>query len=158
MVNESKLEDVRKLVGVDIDAYNVLAVLRAKYWGLSAAETNDLIVTTTARVTRDQLQKMMNVEKVQDAIGELANTAYRDLIPKSAANDIDAIMQLEHGFELTSIRRIMASYRSVFTVGNMLASIKLMSFEIKNLAAIATGVEQKIPVEKIMASLVNVGQ
>jgi V/A-type H+-transporting ATPase subunit C len=155
MVNESKLEDVRKLVGVDIDGYNVLAVLRAKYWGLSAAETNDLIVTTTAKVPRELLQKMMNVEKIQDAIGELANTPYRDLIPKAAANDIDAIRQLEQGFELMSIKRINASYRAVFTVGNMLASIKLMSFEIRNLAAIATGVEQKISPEKIMASLVK---
>ena len=42
MFSESKLQDVQKLVTVDIDTYNVLAVLRAKYWGLSAAETNDL--------------------------------------------------------------------------------------------------------------------
>lgn len=158
LLNESKLEDVRKLVAVDIDGYNVLAVLRSKYWGLPATETNDLIVTTTAKVSRDLLQKMMGVEKIQDAIGELANTPYRDIIPKSAANDIDAIMQLEQSFEAMSIKRIMASYRAVFTVGNMLASIKLMTFEIKNLAAIATGVEQKIPTEKIMSSLVKVGQ
>jgi len=158
MFSESKLQDVQKLVTVDIDTYNVLAVLRAKYWGLSAAETNDLIVTTTTKVTRDTLQKMINVEKIQEAIGELANTSYRDLIPKNAANDIDAIMQLEAGFERASLRRIMASYRTVFTLGNMLASLKLMSFEIRNLAAIAAGVEQRIPVDKIMASLVKPDQ
>jgi V/A-type H+-transporting ATPase subunit C len=158
LLQESKLEDVHKLVAVDIDAYNVLSVLRAKYWGLSSAETNDLIVTTTAKVSRDLLQKMMAVEKIQDAIGELASTPYRDIIPKSAANDIDAIMQLEQSFEAVSIRRIAASYRAVFTVGNMLASIKLMTFEIKNLAAIVTGVEQKISAERIMSSLVKVGQ
>ncbi|MGI0019340.1 MAG: V0D/AC39 family V-type ATPase subunit [Nitrososphaera sp.] len=158
MFSESKLQDVQKLVTVDIDTYNVLAVLRAKYWGLSAAETNDLIVTTTTKITRDTLQKMINVEKIQEAIGELSNTAYRDLVPKSAANDIDAIMQLEAGFERASIRRIMASFRTVFTLGNMLASLKLMSFEIRNLAAIAAGVEQKIPVDKIMASLIKPDQ
>jgi vacuolar-type H+-ATPase subunit C/Vma6 len=37
----------------------------------------------------------------------------------------------------------------------MLASIKLMSYEIKNLAAIAAGVEQKISTDKIMASLIR---
>jgi V/A-type H+-transporting ATPase subunit C len=157
LLNESKLEDVQKLVGVDIDSYNILAVLRAKYWGLSATETSDLIVTTTAKASRETLQKMINMEKIQDAIGELANTPYRDLIPKAAANDIDAIMQLEQGFELMSVKRIAASYRAVFTVGNMLASLKLMAFEIKNLAAIATGVEQKIPADKIMSSLVKIG-
>jgi V/A-type H+/Na+-transporting ATPase subunit C len=157
MFSESKLQDVQKLVMVDVDAYNVLAVLRAKYWGLSAQETTDLIVTTTTKVTRDTLQRMVNVEKIQEAIGELANTTYRDLVPKNAADDIDAIMQVEQGFERESLRRIMASYRNVFTLGNMLASLKLMSFEIRNLAAIATGVEQRIPADKIMSSLVVTG-
>jgi V/A-type H+-transporting ATPase subunit C len=146
---------VQKVVTVDIDMYNVLSVLRAKYWGLSAQETADLIVTTTTKITRDTLQKMINTEKIQDAIGELANTSYRDLVPKSAANDIDAIMQLEAAFEQASIRRISASYRTVFTLGNMLASLKLMAIEIRNLAAIAAGVEQRIPVDRIMSSLVK---
>lgn len=156
MFSESPLQDVQKLVTVDVDSYNVLAVLRAKYWGLSAQETNDLIATTTTKISRDVLQKMINMEKIQEAIGELANTTYRDLVPKSAENDIDAIMQLEEGFERASVRRIMASFRTVFTLGNMLATLKLMMFEIRNLAAIAAGVEQKIPVDRIMASLAKV--
>lgn len=156
VVFESKLQDAQKLVGVDIDSYNVLAVLRAKYWGLSPAETTDLIVTTTTKVTKDMLGRMINTEKIQEAIGELATTPYRDLIPRNEANDIDAIMQLEAGFEKEALRRIMNSFRTVFTVANMLASLKLMSFEIRNLAAIAAGVEQKIPADKIMASLVRV--
>jgi V/A-type H+-transporting ATPase subunit C len=155
MFSESMLQDVQKMVTVDIDAYNVLSVLRAKYWGLSAQETSDLIVTTTTKMTKDTLQKMINTEKIQDAIGELGNTSYRDLMPKSAANDIDAIMQIEAGFERTSLKRVSASYRTVFTLGNMLASLKLMAIEIRNLAAIAAGVEQRIPVDRIMSSLVK---
>jgi vacuolar-type H+-ATPase subunit C/Vma6 len=38
----------------------------------------------------------------------------------------------------------------------MLASIKLMAYEIRNLASIAAGVEQKIATEKIMTSLIRV--
>jgi V/A-type H+-transporting ATPase subunit C len=156
VVFESKLQDAQKLVGIDIDAYNVLAVLRGKYWGLSPADVADLIVTTTTKVSKDMLQKMINTEKIQEAIGELAATTYKDLIPRSAANDIDAIMQLEAGFEKEALKRIMNSFRTVFTVANLLASLKLMGYEIRNLAAIAAGVEQKIPADKIMASLVRV--
>lgn len=152
---ESKLLDVQKLVGIDIDSYNVLAVLRGKFWGLSPTEINDLIVTTTSKISKDTLQKMINTEKIQEAIGELGVTTYKDLIPKSAANDIDAIMQLEAAFERESLRRIMSSFRTVFTVANILASLKLMTFEIRNLAAIAAGVEQRIPADRIMASLVR---
>jgi V/A-type H+-transporting ATPase subunit C len=156
VVFESKLQDAQKLVGIDIDAYNVLAVLRGKYWGLSPADVADLIVTTTTKVSKDMLQKMINTEKIQEAIGELAATTYKDLIPRSAANDIDAIMQLEAGFEKEALKRIMNSFRTVFTIANLLASLKLMGYEIRNLAAIAAGVEQKIPADKIMASLVRV--
>ena len=152
---ESKLQDEQKLIGVDIDSYNILSVLRGKYWGLSPNEINDLIVTTTSKVPKDVLQRMINTEKIQEAIGELASTIYKELIPRTAANDIDAIMQLESAFQKESIRRTMNSYRTVFTVANMLASIKLMSYEIKNLAAIAAGVEQKISTDKIMASLIR---
>lgn len=156
VVFESKLQDAQKLVGIDIDTYNVLAVLRGKYWGLSPADVTDLIVTTTTKVSKDMLQKMINTEKIQEAIGELAATTYKDLIPRSAANDIDAIMQLEAGFEKEALKRIMNSFRTVFTIANLLASLKLMGYEIRNLAAIAAGVEQKIPADKIMASLVRV--
>jgi V/A-type H+-transporting ATPase subunit C len=156
VVFESKLQDAQKLVGIDIDAYNVLAVLRGKYWGLSPADVADLIVTTTTKVSKDMLQKMINTEKIQEAIGELAATTYKDLIPRSAANDIDAIMQLEAGFEKEALKRIMNSFRTVFTIANLLASLKLMGYEIRNLAAIAAGVEQKIPADKITASLVRV--
>lgn len=156
VVFESKLQDAQKLVGIDIDTYNVLAVLRGKYWGLSPADITDLIVTTTTKVSKDTLQKMINTEKIQEAIGELAATTYKDLIPRSAANDIDAIMQLEAGFEKEALKRIMNSFRTVFTIANLLASLKLMGYEIRNLAAIAAGVEQKISADKIMASLVRV--
>jgi V/A-type H+-transporting ATPase subunit C len=156
VVFESKLQDAQKLVGIDIDAYNVLAVLRGKYWGLSPADVADLIVTTTTKVSKDMLQKMINTEKIQEAIGELAATTYKDVIPRSAANDIDVIMQLEAGFEKEALRRIMNSFRTVFTIANLLASLKLMGYEIRNLAAIAAGVEQKISADKIMASLVRV--
>lgn len=152
---ESKLQDEQKLIGVDIDSYNILSVLRGKYWGLSPNEVNDLIVTTTSKVPKDVLQRMINTEKIQEAIGELASTIYKELIPRTAANDIDAIMQLESAFQKESLRRTMNSFRTVFTVANMLASIKLMSYEIKNLAAIAAGVEQKISTDKIMASLIR---
>jgi V/A-type H+-transporting ATPase subunit C len=155
VVFESKLQDTSKVAGVDVDAYNVLAVLRGKFWGLSPTEVSDLVVTT-GKVSKDALQRMVNIEKIQEAIGELAGTAYKELIPRSAANDIDAIMQLEAAFEKESLKRIMNSYRTVFTVANLLASIKLMAFEIRNLAAIAAGVEQKIPSDRILASLVRV--
>ena len=86
-------------------------------------------------------------------MGELNNTVYRDIIPQNVANDIDSIMQLEVGFESVALKRVISSFRAVFTVAIMLSAIKLMTIEMKNLAAIAAGVEQRVPAETIMSRL-----
>jgi len=155
LVTEANAPDVKKLVATDIDSYNVLAVLRGKFWGLSRQDITDLIVTTTPKVTREILMKMINTEKLAEAIGELNDTVYRDIVPQNIVNDIDAIMQLEAGFESVALKRVASSFRAVFTVAIMLSAIKLMMIEVRNLAAIAAGVEQKVPAETIMQRLIG---
>jgi V/A-type H+-transporting ATPase subunit C len=155
MVTEAQSPDTKKIVATDIDSYNVLAVLRGKYWNLSAAEINDLIVTTTPKVTRESLQKMINYEKISEAIGELSATVYKEIIPQAAKNDIDAIMQLESGFQAIGLRRIISSFRTMFTVSIMLSALMLLMIEIRNLSAITSGVEQKVPTDDIISNLVR---
>ncbi len=152
---ESQSPDVKKVASTDIDSYNVLAVLRGKFWGLSSAEINDLIVSTTPKVTRDTLQKMVNIEKITEAIGELSNTVYNGIIPQAASNDIDAITQLESNFEAIGLKRVLGSFRTMFSVGIMLGALKLMLIEIRNLSAIASGIEQKVAVETIVSRLIR---
>jgi V/A-type H+-transporting ATPase subunit C len=152
---ESQSHEVKNIVAVDIDSYNILAVLRGKYWNLSQNDIDDLIVATTSKVPKDTLQKMINIEKVSEAIMELGNTVYKDIIPQSATNDINAIMQLEASFESLQLKRVISSFRTMFSVGIMVAALKLMMIEVRNLAAIASGVEQKVPAESIMTNLVK---
>src|SRR5919202_3096890 len=85
MKAESQSSDLKKVVSNDIDSYNVLAILRDKFWNLSTSDINDLIVTTTSKVTRDILQKMINTEKISDAIRQLSNTVSAGSLPQSAA-------------------------------------------------------------------------
>lgn len=152
---ESQSPEVKNIVAADIDSYNILAVLRGKYWNLSQNDIDDLIVATTSKVPKDTLQKMINIEKLSEAIMELGNTVYKDIIPQSATNDINAIMQLEASFESLQLKRVISSFRTMFNVGIMVAALKLMMIEVRNLAAIASGVEQKVPVESIMTNLVK---
>jgi V/A-type H+-transporting ATPase subunit C len=155
MKSEAQDPDIKRVVSVDIDAYSVLAVLRGKYWGLSTTDINDLIVTTTPKVTRETLQKMMNTEKISEAAAELADTVYREIIPQNVSDDIDIIMQLEAGFEGIGLKRVISAFRSVFSVAIMLAALKLIMIEIRNLSAIISGVEQKVPHDMIVSKLVT---
>jgi vacuolar-type H+-ATPase subunit C/Vma6 len=92
---------------------------------------------------------------VSEAITELGNTVYKDIIPQSATDDINAIMQLEASFESLQLKKVISSFRTMFSVGNMVAALKLMMIEVRNLAAIAAGIEQKVPTESIMTNLVK---
>jgi len=152
---ESQSPEVKNIVSVDIDSYNILAVLRGKYWNLSQTDIEELIVSTTSKVSKDTLLKMINIERVSEAITELGNTVYKDLIPQSVNDDIHAIVQLEASFEALSVKKVISAFRTMFSVGIMVAALKLMMIEVRNLAAIASGVEQKVPVDTIMANLLK---
>ena len=115
-------------------------------------------MTTTPEVTRETLQKMMNTEKISEAAAELADTVYREIIPQNVSDDIDIIMQLEAGFEGIGLKRVFSAFsafRSVFSVAIMLAALKLIMIEIRNLSAIISGVEQKVPHDTIVSKLVT---
>ena len=66
-------------------------------------EINNLIVATTSKVTKETIQKMINTEKISEAIGELANTVYKDIVPQNQTSDIDSILHIEKGLAIKKI-------------------------------------------------------
>ena len=97
----------------------------------------------------------MNKEKISEAVAELADTVYREIIPQNVSDDIDIIMQIEAGFEGIGLKRLFSAFKSVFNVAIMLAQLKLIMIEIRNLSAIISGVEQKVPPDTIVSKLVT---
>jgi len=144
--------DVKAVVVPEIDSYNVLSVLRGKFWGLNEQQIRELVIATTTTVSEDAVQKMINAETVTDAIAELGNTVYKDIIPQPT-NDIEAISQLEKSFENMLFRRFLGAFRTMFTYSIMIAAIKLKMIEVRNLAAIASAVEQKVATDVVMSKL-----
>ena len=155
MNTEAQSLDAKNIVSVDIDSYNVLAILRGKFWNLSPDEINNLVVTNTSKVTKETIQKMINAEKISEAIAELSNTVYKDIVPQNPSSDIDSILQIEKGFELIGLKRAISAFKTMFSVGIVLAALKLIMVEVRNLSAIASGIEQKIPGETILSKLIN---
>jgi hypothetical protein len=45
-------------------------------------------------------------------------------------------MELESGFEAIGLKRVIGSFRTMFSVGIILAALKLMILEVRNLSAI----------------------
>ena len=144
--------DAGKLIGMDVDFYNILSVIRGKFWGLDDAQIHDLIIVQCP-VAKDLLTKMISASTIKDAFSELSNTKYKNLIPQ-VENELDAISEFERAFELSIYQASINSFTKMFSLATTIGIIKLTAYEVRNLAAIAYAVEQKIPTETTMSKLI----
>ena len=151
MKNYSDKEST-KLVAMDIDFYNILSIIRGKFWELQEDQIEDLIINT-GPTSKELFGRMMAASTLRDAFNELSNTKYKNLIPQ-AENDLDAIAEFERGFEMMIYDASRKSFTKMFSFANIVGITKLTSFEVRNLAAIAFAVEQKIPTEITMSKLI----
>ena len=144
--------DASKLVVMDIDFYNILSVIRGKFWGLEEQQILDLIIIVSP-ASKELLGRMMSAGSIRDAFNELTNTKYKDLIPQ-VENELDAIAQFERAFEMSIYQASLNSFTKMFSLATIVGITKLTAFEVRNLAAIAYAVEQKIPTETTMSKLI----
>ena len=148
--NIGKPADLQPLVSLDLDYYNVLSTLRAKYWKLPEEHIKSLRIATTSRVNEDILNKMIHADSVKQAISEFSKTVYKDIVLNQGnESDIAIISQIESSFEELIHKKSMALYGRIFSYAPMTAAIKLKMTEIKNLVAIAFGIEQKMDPKNI---------
>lgn len=145
--------DVIRLVGMDIDFYNILSILRGKFWGLDEEQIQNLIVTHTSSVPKDLLGKMISADSVKSIFEELAATRYKDIIPQTE-EPMEAISQFEHSFEMAIYRSVNRTFTKMFNFSTVIGITKLTSYEVRNIAAIAFAVEQKIPPQTTMSRLI----
>lgn len=145
--------DVIKLVGADVDFYNLLSVIRGKFWGLDDSQIEDLIVTQTPSVPRELLGRMMSAASVRDAFAELSNTKYKSLIPE-VENQLDAVAEFERAFEMSLYHSSARAFTRMFSFATIIGITKLTAFEVRNMAAIAYAVEQRIPTQTTMSKMI----
>jgi len=152
-MKNSREPEVARLIGRDIDFYNLLSVIRGKFWGLEEDQIQDLIVSVSASASRELLGRMISAVSIRDAFNELTSTKYKDLVPESE-NELDMIAEFERAFELEIYQSALRSFSKMFSFATIIGITKLTAYEVRNLAAIAYAVEQKIPPEITMSKLI----
>ena len=145
--------DVIKLVGMDIDFYNLQSIIRGKFWGLDDTQIEDLIVAQTPTITKDTLGKIRATQSVRDVFTEISNTRYKSLVPE-INNELDAITEFERAFEMQLYRAAARSFTKMFSFATIVGITKLTTFEVRNMGTISYAVEQKIPAETSMSKLI----
>lgn len=143
---------VGDIVSNDIDAYNVLSVLRSKLWGLPEAEARSLLIFPTHRVTSAVLSRMILSDSVSEAARQSGRTF--DATGRGRNGDEEIIDGIEDGFsaELRETAEKAFVWQGL-SPGTMLALVKLLEFEVGNLAAIAIGIETRMDVKTILSKL-----
>jgi V/A-type H+-transporting ATPase subunit C len=153
-IKNTRNRDVIRLVGMDIDFYNLLSVIRGKFWNLNEQQIQDLIITQTASVPKELLAKMISAASIKDAFNEILTTRYKELVPQ-IENELDAIAEFERRFELAIFKACNSSFTKMFNFATIIGITKLTAYEVRNMAAIVYAVEQKIPTETIMSKLIT---
>ncbi len=143
---------VGDIVAADIDSYNVLSVLRSKLWTLSEVETNSLVISPTHKVTLATLNRMTSSESVSEAVKlsgrPLASSG------QGSKGDEQLIDEVEDGFASeTKETAAKAFVWQGLSPGTALALVRLLEFEVGNLAAIAIGVEARMDPKTIISKL-----
>ena len=146
--------DAARLIGMDVDFYNLLSVVRGKLWGLSDAQIEDLIAVHTPSIPRDMLGRMIAAATVKDALAEIASTRYKELLPAETESELDAVAEFERSLEVAIHDASTRAFTRMFSFATVIGITKLTSFEIRNLAAIAYAIEQGIPAETTMSKLI----
>jgi len=152
-IRSTREMDAARLIGMDIDFYNLLSVVRGKLWGLDDTQIEDLIAVHTPSITKELLGRMIAAATVRDAVAEISSTRYKGLVP-DAENDLDAVAEFERKFELAIHTASTRAFTRMFSFATVIGITKLTSFEIRNMAAIAYAVEQGIAAETTMSKLI----
>jgi len=143
---------VSRIVGVEVDAYNLLSAARAKRLGLRTAEIQEFLVPRFYRIGRKDIDRILEGESKTSAFNEaLAETSYGSLMPETR------MMGLEE-WELAFRRLILESSRRSllqipFQTGAILGILKLKEFEVGNLIAIMYGIEFEFKADEILQHL-----
>jgi V/A-type H+-transporting ATPase subunit C len=145
--------DLHTVCGTEIDYYNILCVLRGKFWNLDENQIQDLIVAGASGSSKEILTRMISADSIKSALNELAGTKYKNLVPQEE-NAIDAISQFERAFEMQIYSLMQRQFSKIFGFSTVVAVVRLIEYEVRNLSSIAFAVEQKIPSDTTMSKLI----
>jgi V/A-type H+-transporting ATPase subunit C len=142
---------LHSVCGMEIDYYNIMSILRGKFWNLDENQLQHLIVSNASSESKEMFTKMISSDSVKSALNELLTTHYKGLVP---TDEVDPIAKFEGAFERRIYDAMNAQFVRIFGFSTIVAIVRLLEFEVRNLASIAFAVEQKIPSQTVMDRII----
>lgn len=142
---------LHSVCGIEIDYYNIMSILRGKFWNLDENQLQHLIVSNASSESREMFTKMISADSLKSALNELLSTHYKGMVPQ---DENDAISKFESSFERKIYNTMNSQFVRIFGFSTIVAIVRLLDFEVRNLSAITYAVEQKIPSDTVMSKII----
>jgi V/A-type H+-transporting ATPase subunit C len=145
---------VRSIVALDVDSFDVLAILRSKWLEIPEAKAKELVITPAFALDAKLLDRMLDASTTQAAAAFLAHSPYRKMLPTTSSPE-DLIGGIEDAF----YRRMLLTAKRTFSSEPMsepilLGALKAKEVEVRNLSTIAFGLEVGLQPSAITSKLV----
>jgi len=149
-------ESVQSLVGQQIDAANLLLVVRSKALGISVEEVQEMLVPVNYRLS-DALAEAANAGSTMNALRALTKTGYAGLVERflDTFKDGDSLHPLDVSFRRQHAAACLSAFSGFpFRAGLPLAFAYLIGYEISDVQSIVFGKRDGLPIERIEQFLV----
>lgn len=140
-------DDVQDILGIETDAYNILAILRAKNWGLTEDILRDLTVPHFFAINDKTLRRLMGLD-IPAYIRAVLELKYgRQFLKREGLSSSDVELEFRR-IEARKCWKILLG--NPFNYAQVFAVIRLMDVENQNLLAVIHGKDAKLASERIM--------
>lgn len=138
-------------IGSLIDLGNIAIILRGKLLGL--ANIRQHLIPASWKLDEKTLNSLLSSEDVQQALDRISQHRYYRTVLAGARQKYDETKSLAF-LEVSAREHLLRLSREVFlgvpyTIGVLLAFLVLKDNEARNLTAIISGVDAKLPAERI---------
>ncbi len=155
LINNFAFIDVRdqlkKLIGIEIDILNIYAVTGPILYGFSPELTRSLIIPGGYLLSRDKLIKVLGMKRKSEIINQLRG--YEDVLELILnKRETKAYLIAQKKIRKELMREKIPNYATFLDV---FICLKLVEFEYRDLTQIVYGVEYNIPRDTLQKNLIN---
>lgn len=151
---------VKELLGTQVDLLNIQWIYRIKkYYNLSPGEIMNYILPFHYHVTREELNKMSQVDSPEEIAGYITHQEYKQVFQEVINSLEEDKHNIFEGFFLSYLMKKARKIKmtSFFNAGNIIAYLFLREYEIRDLITTIEGVRYSLPPDQIKKYLIREG-
>ncbi|MEN2974120.1 MAG: V-type ATPase subunit [Candidatus Caldarchaeales archaeon] len=157
-VDRDEKKPLKSLIAYEIDGYLVTTALRSRFWNLTPAETRRFMIQSGIKLDSKKLERMIQATKIDEVLMVLEDTDYQRIIGMVDPSQIlKTINIVDSWFREELIKRAKRTFlENIFSQAVVYSFIKLKEIEVRNLSALAFGIEYGLPPSEILANVKRV--